>query len=129
MEVGKFTVSESLKLAKIFLERLSFREGRDVVCLAIKLFFSSIHQWQSDPLDGENNDKVNKADVERLKKDYVRQISETLVSALKRILIYEMPDDYRSDALKRELQVRIIIMQRCRNSSRWNGLAVSLLIR
>ena len=99
-----------MKLAEIFLEELSLREGIDVAYLAIKLLFSSIQQWQSDPLDGENNDRVNKADVERLKKDYVRQISEKLVTKLKRVFNYEMPDDYQNDALKRELQVRDIIM-------------------
>jgi len=101
----EFTVSTSLKLAEVCLEKLSLRENIDVICLAIKLLFSSIQQWESDPLDGENNDKVNKTDVERLKKDCVRKISEKLVSKLRRIFHYDMPDNYQSDALKRELQV------------------------
>lgn len=106
MEVAEFTVSASLKLAEVCLENLSFRDGIDLICLAIKLLFSSIQQWQNCPLDGENDDKVNKADA-FLKEDCVRKFSEKLVSKLKRVLYYDMPENYQSDALKRELKVRI----------------------
>ena len=117
-EAIELTVSASLKLAKIFLAELSFRERSDVVCLAIKLLFSSIQQWQT-----------NKAYLEKPKKEYVRHISEKVVTKLKRVFSYDMPDNYQSDDLKRELQVRIIIMQWCRNPSKWSGLEVSLLIQ
>lgn len=103
-------MSASLKLVEVFLEKLSFREDIDVICLAVKLLFSSTQQGQNDPLDGENGDQATKIDVERLTKDCIRKLSEKLVRKLKRTLYYDMPDNYQSDALKRELQVRIIIM-------------------
>ena len=127
---SKIEVSASLKLAEICLEKLFFRDV-DVICLAIKLLFSNIQQWQSDPLGDENNDKINKADVERLKEDYVRQISEKLVRKLKRELYYDMPDNYQSDALKRELQVWIMIMQwyMYLDPSKWSAVTVSLFVQ
>lgn len=117
-----------MKLAEICLEKLSFRDI-EVICLAIKLLFSSIQQWQSDPLGDEHNDKINKTDIERLKQDYVRQISEKLVSKLKREFYYNMPDNYQSDALKRELKVWIIIMQWYLNPNKWSDLTVSLFVQ
>ena len=109
MEVLEFTVSASFKLAEVCLENLSFGDGINLICLAIKLLFSSIQQWQIGPVDGENDDKVDKANASQ-KKDCVRKLSEKLIRELKRILQCDMPDNYQSDALKRELQVRITIM-------------------
>ena len=103
MEVVEFTVSASFKLAEVCLENLSFEDGIDLICLAIKLLFSSIQQWHRGPVEDENNDKV--------KKDCVRKLSEKLICKLKRTLPFNMPDNYWSDALKRELQVRITIVQ------------------
>jgi len=107
MEVAGFTVSASLKLAEVCLENLTIGDDIDLICLAIKLLFSSIQQWHHGPVDGENDDKVNKSDAS-LEKDCVRKLSEKLIRKLKRILYSNMPDNYQSDALKKELQVRIL---------------------
>lgn len=120
-EVVEVTVSASLKLVEVFVEKLSFREDIDVICLAVKLLFSSTQQGQNGPLDGENGDQATKVDVGRLTKDCVRKLSEKLVRKLKRILDHDMPDNYQNDALKRELQVRLIIMQWYFKPNKWSA--------
>lgn len=68
------------------------------------MLFSSIQHWESGPVDGETADRVNKTDAS-LKESYIRKLSVKLVSKLKCVVDYYMPDDYRSDALTRELKV------------------------
>lgn len=87
------------------MENLCFRDDIDLICLAIKLLFSSIQQWQNGPVDGETDDKVNRTDAS-LKEGCIRKLSEKLVSKLKCELDFDMPDNYQSDALTRELKVR-----------------------
>ena len=89
----------------VCMENLSFRDDIDIICLAIKLLFSSIQHWQKGTVDGETDDKVNKT-VASLKEGYIRKLSVKLVSKLKYVLYSYMPDDYQSDALTRELRVR-----------------------
>lgn len=103
-EVTESAVSASLKLAEVCIEKLSFRYDIDLICLAIKLLFSSFQHWQSGPVDGETADRVNKTDAS-LKESYIRKLSVKLVRNLKYAVDYDMPDDYRSDALTRELKV------------------------
>ena len=87
------------------MEKLYFRSDIDLICLAIKLLFSNIQHWQRGAVDGEADDKGNKTDAS-LKEGCIRKLSVKLVSKLKYVLDYYMPDDYRSDALTRELKVR-----------------------
>lgn len=87
------------------MENLSVRGDIDLICLAIKLLFSSIQHWQSGAVDGETDDKVNKTDAS-LKEGCIRKLSVKLVSKLKCVLDYYMPDNYQSNALTRELKVR-----------------------
>ncbi|XP_020630843.1 E3 ubiquitin-protein ligase rnf213-alpha-like isoform X2 [Orbicella faveolata] len=96
-KAGEFTVTASLKLAEVCLENLSFRDDIDLICLAIRLLFSSIHQWQSGPVDCETDDKVNKTDA-YLREDCVRKISKKVVSKLRGVPESNM-----------ELQVQIIL--------------------
>ena len=90
------------------MDYLTFRDGIDLICLAIKLLFSSIQQAQIDAEHSQTDDKENDtAKREYLKENYTRKLSEKLLSKLKRVLPFDMPDNYRSDALSRELKVRI----------------------
>ena len=89
------------------MENLSFRGDIDLICLAIKLVLSSIQHWQSVAVDGETTGKVNKTDAS-LKEGFIRKLSVKVVSKLKFVLDYYMPDDYQSDALTRELKVRYL---------------------
>ena len=107
MEMAKFTVSSSLKLVEICLENLYFRYGIDLICLAIKLLFSCIHQWRNGPADSETGDEEKKVQERESRiKDYIRQLWTKLGSKLKRELDVYMPDYYRSEALLKELKVR-----------------------
>lgn len=98
-----------MRLAEVCLENFPFRDGIDLICLAIKLLFSSIHQWYSGTTDSQTDDKENKTEErETLKNDCVRQLSKKVASKLKNELQYEMPDYYKNDALVKEFEVRII---------------------
>lgn len=92
------------------MENLSFRGDIDLICLAIKLLLSSIQHWQSVAGDSETADKVNKTNAS-LKEGFIRKFSVKVVSKLKYVLDYYMPDDYHSDALTRELKVRYLNLQ------------------
>ena len=106
-EVAEFTVSASLKLAEVCLDVLYFHDSIDLICLAIKLLFSSIQQWQIRAVDSETHDKGNKAEGKgSLKEHCINQLSRKLGSRLKREFYTEMPDYYKSDALSRELKVQ-----------------------
>lgn len=108
-EVAEFTVSSSLKFAEVCLDGLHFRDGIDLICLAIKLLFSSMQQWRKCVVDSETDEKENKPQEKGSQKDYcIHQVSKKLGSKLKRELHNEMPDYYKSDALSQELKVRII---------------------
>ena len=104
-EVTESAVSASLKLAEVCIEKLSLRYGINLICLAIKLLFSSIQHWQSGPVDGETANRLNGTNAFP-KERYIRKLSVKLVSKLKRTLDHNMPDDYQSDALTTELEVR-----------------------
>ena len=97
-------------MAEVWLDNFNFPEDVDLVCLAIKLLFSSIQQWQNDAIDSQTDDEKNKADGrEYLKEEYIRKLSEKVGSKLKRTLSSNMPEYYRSDAFTRELKVGILI--------------------
>lgn len=97
-----------MKFAEVCLDKLNFQDDIDLMCLAIKLLFSSIQRWQSDAIVSQTNDEENKTDErEYLKEDCIRKLSEKLVSKLKGALLSDMPDHYRRDALSRELEVWI----------------------
>lgn len=79
------------------------------MCLAIKLLFSSIQQWQNDAIDSQTEDEENKTDGRKyLKKEYVRKLANQVLSKLKSSLSPDMSGYYRSDALSRELEVRLL---------------------
>ena len=100
-------MSASLKLAEVCLERLYFQDDIDLIFLVIKLLFSSIQQYQNCAVD--TDDKETKAHGKgSLKEHCIVQLSKKLGSKLKRELHQKMPDYYRSDALPKELQVRIV---------------------
>ena len=108
-EVQEFTISASLKLVDVCLGYFTFRDGIDLICLAIKLLFSSIHQWHSGTIDSQTDDKEHKADErESLKKNCVHQVSKKVGSKLNTELDFQMTDYYKSDALLREFEVLII---------------------
>lgn len=107
--MAEFTVSASMKLAEICLENLLFQDGIDLICLAIKLVFSSIQQWQNDAVDSQTDDGENKADErDSLKKDCISKISKKVGGKLKGELAIYMPDNYQNVALSHELKVRIM---------------------
>ncbi len=109
-EVAEFTVSTSLNLAEVCLEGLYFRDGIDLICLAIKLLFSSIQLWRNSTADSQTDDKENNAQGKgSLKEYYLHQLSKKLGSKLTRELHHEMPDYYKSDALPKELKVWIML--------------------
>ena len=92
------------------MDKLTFRDGIDLICLAIKLLFSSTQQAENDAEDSQIDDKENNtAKREYLQENYARKLSEKLLSKLKPELPFDMPDNYRSDVLSRELKVRILI--------------------
>lgn len=108
--VDEFTISATLKLAEVCLESFSFQDGIDLICLAVKLLFVSIHQWLSGTLEcSQTDDEGNKTDQrESLKKDCIQTLAKKVESKLKNELQHEMPSYYKSDALSREFKVLII---------------------
>ena len=97
-------------MAEVCLDNLTFREGIDLICLAIKLLFSSIQQPQNDAEGSQTDDKEKKTSKrEHLKENYGRKLSEKLLSKLKRVLPFDMPNNYRNNALSRELEVRVLL--------------------
>jgi len=105
-EVAEVTVTASLKVTEVCLENLNFREDVDLICLAIKLLFSSIQQRQNHAMESQTNDEEKTTDGrDDLKEECVRKLSEKVGSKIKRALSPEMPEYYRSDALSRELEV------------------------
>ena len=105
--MAEFTVSSSLKLVEICLENLNFRDGIDLICLAIKLLFSCIQRWRNYPADSDTGDKEKKSqERESLIEDYIRQLTTKLGSKLKLKLDFNMPEDYQSAALSKEFKVR-----------------------
>lgn len=115
--MAEFTVSASLKLVEACLEKFLFRDDIDLICLAIKLLFSSLRQWRNDAVDAGDSETVdgeNQTDErESLKKDCVRKFLKKLGSKLKGELAFLMPDDYQDVALSRELKVREITFVDC----------------
>ncbi len=109
LEVAEFTVSASSTLVEVCLEGVHFQDDIDLICLAIKLLFSSIQQWRNIAVDTHTDDKEHKSQgTGSLEENCVHQLSKKLGSRLKRELHHQMPEYYRSDALSRELKVRII---------------------
>ena len=108
-EVTEFTVSASLTVAEVCLKNFSFQEGIDLMFLAIKLLFSSIQQWQNDAIDSQTEDEENKTDGRKyLIKECLRKLTNQVLSKLKSSLSPNMSEYYRSDALSRELEVRLL---------------------
>ena len=107
IEIVTFRVSTSLKLVEVCLENLSFLKDIELNCLAIKLLFSSIQQWQNSTIESQTEDPNKPQERETLKKDCIRQLWKKLRSKLVEVLEIQMPDDYRSEALSRELKVRL----------------------
>ena len=108
-EVAEVTVIASLKVTEVCLDNLNFHEDIDLMCLAIKLLFSSIQQRQNYAIDSQTNDEKNTTDGrEDLMEECIRKLSEKVASKIKRALSPEMPDYYRSDSLSRELEVWIL---------------------
>ena len=109
-EIAEFTVSASLRVAEVCLDNFNLPEDIDLVCVAIKVLFSSIQQWLNDAMDNQTDDEEKKADErEYLKEQCVRKLSENVASKLKRALPSNVPEYYHGDAFSRELEVGILI--------------------
>ena len=108
----QFTVAASLELAEACLEKFVFRDDIDLICLSIKLLFSSLRQWRNAAVDAGDSGTANKEnqtdEIESLKKGYIRTFLKKLGSKLTGALSVYMPDDYQDVALSRELKVLII---------------------
>ena len=93
-EITGFTVSSCLKLAVMFIERYSLQDCTELICLSIKLFFTSIHKWKVDQgMKIEEN--------ERKKERAIGQLFEKLRSKVAR----EFRHLYQREHLTKELQV------------------------
>ena len=99
MEITDFTVSASLRLAEMFVERLSLRHDIVLVCLAIKLLFLVIKKSGN----GEENKHQERQSVEEVA---TGQLLKKLESKLRAEFHYHMQEYYHSEPLLRELQVR-----------------------
>ena len=100
MEITEFTVSASLELAEMFMERLSLRNDIVLICLAIKLLFLSIQKSGN----GEGNKHQERHSVEE---GATGQLLKKLESTLRVQFRYQMQEYYYSESLLKELQVRI----------------------
>lgn len=111
--MAEFTVSASLRLVEACLEKFFFQDDIDLICLAIKLLFSSLQQWRNDAVDAGDSEAVNREnqtdEKEYLKNDCVGKFLKMLGNKLKGELEVYMPDNYQNVALSRELKVREII--------------------
>lgn len=70
-EITVVTVSLCLKLALMFIERHSLRDCTELICLSIKLFFTSIHRW-------ETGEKKETEETEHQKECAISQLSDKL---------------------------------------------------
>lgn len=108
--MAEFTVRASVQLAEAFLKKFSFQDDIHLICLAIKLLFSSLQQSRNDAVDAGDSETVNRENQtdkrESLKKDCVHKVLKKLGSKLKGELDFYMPDNYQILALSRELKVR-----------------------
>ena len=100
MEITDFTVSASLKLVEMLMERLSLRTDIVLICLAIKLLFLSIQKSGN----GEENKHQEKQSVEKGATVHLLKKVET---ALRVQFHYHMQEYNHSEPLLKELQVRI----------------------
>lgn len=100
MEITDFAVSTSLKLAEMFMERLSLRNDIGPICLAIKLLFLSI---QKSGNGEENKQQERQSMVEGA----TGHLLKKLETALRVEFHCHMQEYYHSEPLLRELQVRI----------------------
>lgn len=100
MEITEFTISASLELAKMFMERLSLQNDIVLICLAIKLLFLSIQKSGN----GEGNKHQERQSVEE---GATGQLLKKLEGTLRVQFHYQMQEYYYSESLLRELQVRI----------------------
>lgn len=110
--MAEFAVAASLELVEACLEKFVFRDDIDLICLSIKLLFSSLRQWRNAAVDAGDSETANKEnqtdEIESLKEDCIRKFLKMLGSKLTRELSFSMPDDYQNVALSRELKVLII---------------------
>ena len=100
MEITDFAISASLKLAEMFIERLSLPNDIVLICLAIKLLFLSFQKSGN----GEENIHQERQSVE---KGATGHLLKKLETALRVEFHYHMQEYYYNEPLLRELQVRI----------------------
>lgn len=92
-ELAGFTVALCLKLAVMFIERHSLRDCTELICLSIKLFFTSIHQWEIG----------QEKEIERQKECAIGQLLEKL--RLKAADDFRFAYHSQRERLTKELQV------------------------
>lgn len=97
-EITGFTVSLCLRLAKMFTEKYSLRHHTELICLSIKLFFTSIHKWEID------QEKVTE-ETERQKECAIRQLLEKLRLKAAQEFRCEVAHSNQGERLTKELQV------------------------
>ena len=92
------TVSLCLKLAMMFIERHSLLDCTELICLSIKLFFTSIQKWQ---IGQEKEIK----ETERHKECAIGQLLEKLQLKTADDFRYEIAYIDQRERLTKELQV------------------------
>lgn len=91
-------MSLCLKLALMFIERHSLRDCTELICLSIKLFFTSIHKW-------ETGEKKETEETEHQKECAISQISDKLQLKAAEDFRYEIAYHSQREWLTQDLQV------------------------
>jgi len=94
-EIMNVTFLFCLDLAVTFIQRLSLRNDPEVICLSVKLFFTSIHEQ-----------KIGQENIT----DEKDRATDKLLSELQQKVVadfyYQMADVHQREHLLKELQVR-----------------------
>ena len=83
----------------MLIEKLNFRGHVTLICLAIKLLFTSIQQYENGP-------EKEAQERESVKKHALRQLLENLGSKIKQVFYNQKQEDYHAESLLKELEVR-----------------------
>ncbi|XP_015758606.1 PREDICTED: uncharacterized protein LOC107337885 [Acropora digitifera] len=94
-ELAGFRMSSCLKLAMMFIETHSLRDCSELICLSIKLFFTSVHRWEI----GQENE------IEHRKERAIDQLLEKLQLKAPDDFCFEIAHHSQRERLTKELQV------------------------
>ncbi|XP_022801884.1 E3 ubiquitin-protein ligase rnf213-alpha-like, partial [Stylophora pistillata] len=104
-KIMTFRVSASSKLVHVCLGTPYFREDIELICHAIKLLFLSIQHCQQSAVESHTENPNKLQEIETLKKECLHLLWKELRSKLPSVLDAHMPDNHKSGALSRELEV------------------------